>query len=180
MIDAVNVMEHALSLGPRHVTVSTSGVLPRMEEFCQRSRACIALSLHATTQPLRDRLMPRVARWTLEDLVAFMRTESVRSPSRHFFIEYVLLKDINDSDEDARRLVALMDGVRCRINLIPYNATDGVYVRPSGERVRAFQARVVEGGLLCLTRETRGEDAAAACGQLVYLGNKRPDAVTAG
>ncbi len=174
VLTAVEVLEHGLSLGPRHVTVSTSGVLPKMETFVERSRACLALSLHATTNALRTTLMPRVAKWPLEALCAFMRDVSKRDPNRHFFIEYVLLRDVNDSDEDAQRLVALMDGVRARINLLPFNPVDDAgYQRPDDARVRAFQARVVAGGLLCLTRETRGVDAGAACGQLVVLGGAR-------
>jgi 23S rRNA (adenine2503-C2)-methyltransferase len=171
VLAAVEVLEHGLSLGPRHVTISTSGVLPGMATFVEKSRACLALSLHATTNELRTTLMPRVARWPLEALTEFMRDTSRRQPGRHFFIEYILLKDLNDSLADAERLVQLMEGVRARINLLPFNSVDDArYVRPSDDTVRAFQARVVQGGLLCITRETRGQDAAAACGQLVVLG----------
>ncbi|MEW5854498.1 MAG: 23S rRNA (adenine(2503)-C(2))-methyltransferase RlmN [Myxococcota bacterium] len=168
VIGAVDALEHGLSLGPQHVTVSTSGVLPKMRQFVERSRACMALSLHATTEEMRRELMPGTCKWTLEELVAFMWEVSANS-ARHFFIEYILLGGVNDGDDDAQRLVKLMQGVRARINLIPFNPVPGMpYARPTDERVRAFHARVVEGGLLCLTRETRGTDAAAACGQLVY------------
>jgi 23S rRNA (adenine2503-C2)-methyltransferase len=167
VLAAIEALEHGLSIGPAHVTVSTSGVLPAMRELASRSRACIALSLHATTDAQRALLMPGTARWPLAQLLAFMR-EVTRESGRHFFIEYVLLRGVNDSDEDARRLVASMSGIRARVNLIPFNAIgDGDFARPDEERVRAFHDVVVSRGVLCLTRQPRGEDASAACGQLV-------------
>ena len=150
VLTAIDVLEHGLNLSPRHVTVSTSGVLPKLERLWSESRAAVALSLHATTQPLRDRLMPRVRRWSLDDLVAFMRQASAAEPSpksggRHFFIEYTLIDGVNDHDADADRLVALLDGVRARVNLIPYNpSTVTIYRRPAPERVRAFQRRILD------------------------------------
>jgi len=170
VLTAIEVMDHGLNLSPRHVTVSTSGVLPKLERLWAESRASVALSLHATTQALRDRLMPRVRRWPLDDLVAFMRRASAAEPAsggRHFFVEVTLIDGVNDSDADADRLVALLDGVHARVNLIPYNPSSvTTYRRPSRERVRAFQHRVIDKGLICLVRETRGDDTAAACGQL--------------
>jgi 23S rRNA (adenine2503-C2)-methyltransferase len=170
VLAAVDVLDAGLNLSPRHVTVSTSGVLPRMRELWDRSRACVALSLHATTQTQRDALMPRVARWPLTELCAFMRDAAQADPTRHFFIEYVLLAGVNDTDSDADRLVELLRGIPVRINLIPFNSSPGApYGSPSALRVRAFQRRLVDAGMLTLTRETRGQDAAAACGQLAVL-----------
>lgn len=171
VLGAIEVLDEGLGIAPRHVTVSTSGVLPKMQALWSASRASLALSLHATTQEVRDRLMPRVRRWPIEALVEWMREASaVVEPGkkpRHFFIEYALLEGVNDSDEDADRLVALLRGVRARVNLIPFNPTPTLpYRRPSPERVRAFQARIMSAGLLCIVRETRGDDAMAACGQL--------------
>jgi 23S rRNA (adenine2503-C2)-methyltransferase len=175
VLSMLQVLEEGLLLGPRHVTVSTSGVLPKLREFLASSRACVALSLHATTDPLRSALMPRVARWSLAELVALLREESQRT-SRHFFIEYILLKDVNDTAEDAARLVEWMKGVRARVNLIPFNPSPGIrYGRPSQDTVRRFQAQVMQGGLLCLTRETRGDDTSAACGQLTVLSSAARD-----
>jgi len=171
VLTAVRVLDEGVGIAPKHCTVSTSGVLPRMIDLWERSRASLALSLHATTQELRDRLMPRVKRWPLAALCEWMRAASEAplngAKPRHFFIEYAMLRGINDSDADADRLVALMAGIRARINLIPFNASDGLpYGRPDAERIRAFQHRVIAGGLLTIVRETRGDDAAAACGQL--------------
>jgi 23S rRNA (adenine2503-C2)-methyltransferase len=171
VLGAIRVLDQGLGIAPRHATVSTSGVLPRMRQLWAESRASIALSLHATTQELRDRLMPRVRRWPLKALTAFMREASAaredgRKP-RHFFIEYALMAGVNDAEADAERLVALLEGVRARVNLIPFNPAPALpFQRPSRERIRAFQERVMAGGLLTIVRESRGEDAGAACGQL--------------
>ncbi len=167
VLAAIRVLDEGLGISPRHCTVSTSGVLPKMQRLWEESRASVALSLHATTQELRDRLMPRVRKWPLDLLCAWMREASARDHKRHFFIEYALLADVNDSAEDALRLVSLLEGVRARVNLIPFNATEGVpHRRPAADRIRAFQERVMAAGLITIVRETRGEDAAAACGQL--------------
>lgn len=171
VLEAIAVIDEGLEIAPRHCTVSTSGVLPKMIALWQRSRASLALSLHATTQELRDRLMPRVGRWPLESLIEWMRDAS-RSPEpghkpRHFFVEYTLMAGVNDRDEDADRLVALLDGIRARVNLIPFNPAPRLpYARPAPERIEAFKARVIAGGRLCFLRQTRGDDALAACGQL--------------
>jgi 23S rRNA (adenine2503-C2)-methyltransferase len=171
IVQATRVLDEGLQLSPRHVTVSTSGVLPQMQRLWAETRACVALSLHATTQEARDAMMPRVSKWPLAELIGWMREASAAEGprGRHFFIEYVLLADHNDTEADAERLVALLSGVRARVNLIPFNPSTALgipYRRPSPERVRAFQARLVNAGILTITRETRGDDAAAACGQL--------------
>jgi 23S rRNA (adenine2503-C2)-methyltransferase len=170
VLRAVDVMEHGMSLGPTHVTVSTSGVLPRMEEFMARCRACLALSLHATTDEQRAVLMPGTRRWRIRDLMDVMGRAS-RATGRHFFIEYVLLDGVNDTEEDARRLVELTRGVRVCVNLIPFNAIDVErgYRRPPEERVRRFQRVVMDNHVLCVLRQPRGGDAAAGCGQLACL-----------
>jgi 23S rRNA (adenine2503-C2)-methyltransferase len=127
------------------------------------------LSLHATTQVLRDQLMPRVKRWPLTELTTWMREATAGDP-RHVFIEYTLLGGVNDSDDDADRLADLLVDIRCRINLIPFNPTPLIpYHRPPRERVVAFRNRLLQKGYVCIIRETRGDDQAAACGQLAAL-----------
>ncbi|HRE88418.1 MAG TPA: 23S rRNA (adenine(2503)-C(2))-methyltransferase RlmN [Myxococcota bacterium] len=166
VLRAIAVIDQGLLISARHVTVSTSGLIPKMERLWKESRASLALSLHATTQELRDRLMPRVRKWPLTELTAWMR-EATRSDPRHVFIEYTLLDGINDSDADAERLAGLLTDIRCRINLIPFNPTPSIaFERPSRERVLAFRDRLIGLGYLTIVRETRGDDAAAACGQL--------------
>jgi 23S rRNA (adenine2503-C2)-methyltransferase len=158
----------APQLRARSVTVSTSGVLPGMRRFLRETRASLALSLNATTDETRARLMPHDRIWPIARLVELLRDDAVRAPERLTFVEYVLFADVNDTDADAERLVALLAGVPARVNLIPHNAFPGGDLRaPTPERVRAFQARIAAGGRRCLIRAPRGRDIAAACGQLV-------------
>ena len=154
-------------LAARHVTVSTSGVLPGIERFLAESPANLALSLNATTEETRRALMPHDKRWPLGDLLALLRADLVTHPRRTHFIEYVMLEGVNDSDEDAARLVALLDGLPAHVNLIPHNVAEGIAYRPSpAARVKAFQDHCHKAGVRTLIRQPRGQDIDAACGQL--------------
>lgn len=156
----------APALGAAHVTVSTSGVLPGMERFLRECQAHLALSLNATTDEQRAALMPQTKQWPIAELLGLLR-RACEGSERIFFIEYVVLDGFNDSDDDARRLVALLHGIRARVNLIPHNAFEGCGYGPARmERILAFQKIVHEGGVRCLVRSSRGEDIDAACGQL--------------
>jgi len=161
-------------LRARYVTVSTSGVLPGIERFLAASPANLALSVNATTEETRRSLMPHDRRWPLEDLLALLRADHVAHPGRIHFIEYVLLHGVNDTDADAERLVALLDGIPVRVNLIPHNELEGIPFRaPPAARVKAFQDRVFAGGVRVIVRRPRGQDIDAACGQLAL--RVRPD-----
>lgn len=150
------------------VTVSTSGVLPGMVRFLKESRASLALSLNATTDEVRTRVMPHNKTWPIAALLDALRDAAKVNPDRDTFVEYVLFKDVNDTDADADRLVALLRGLPARVNLIPYNPYPGTGLEtPTPERVLAFHDRVVRQGQLCLVRWPRGREIAAACGQLV-------------
>ena len=169
VLRAVEMLTEAGSpgLSREHVTVSTSGVLPEMERFLRSSPAQLALSLNATTDEQRERLMPHDRTWPIAALLGALRDDQARGSGRRYFIEYVLWKDLNDADEDARRLVALLGGLRAHVNLIPHNAFEGnSLVPPSNERVIAFQKAVHDGGVRCLVRWPRGREIGAACGQL--------------
>ena len=169
VLAAVEVLTEAASprLSREHVTVSTSGVLPEMERFLRSSPAQLALSLNATTDEQRERLMPHNRAWPIAALLGALRDDQARGSGRRYFIEYVLWRDVNDTDEDARRLVALLAGLPAHVNLIPHNAFEGnVYEPPSSERVLAFQKLVHDGGVRCLVRWPRGREIGAACGQL--------------
>jgi 23S rRNA (adenine2503-C2)-methyltransferase len=149
------------------VTVSTSGVLPGIQRFLRECPASLALSLNATTDETRARLMPHDRIWPIDRVLQCLREHARSHPGRLFFAEYVLLDGVNDSDADVDRLVALLDGIPSRVNLIPHNPFPGSDLRPpSPARVRAFQARVVASGLRCMVRWPRGRAIAAACGQL--------------
>jgi len=153
-------------LGVGHVTVSTSGVLPGMRRFLEESRAHLALSLNATTDETRTLLMPQTRTWPIAELIDLLRASS-RASERLFFIEYVLLAGVNDSDDDARRLVCLLEGVRARVNLIPHNAFAPCPWEPARpERIEAFQRIVHRAGIRCLVRSPHGQEIDAACGQL--------------
>jgi 23S rRNA (adenine2503-C2)-methyltransferase len=153
------------------VTVSTSGVLPGLERFLVESRASLALSLNATTDEVRERVMPHTRTWPIASLLGALRADAARGSKRETFVEYVLFDGVNDTDADADRLVALLADLPARVNLIPYNPYPGTALRtPPPERVLAFHRRVVDQGQLCLVRWPRGREIAAACGQLARQG----------
>jgi 23S rRNA (adenine2503-C2)-methyltransferase len=151
-------------LAPSHITVSTSGVLPRMRAFVERCPAQLALSLNGTTEAQRREAMPIDKKWPLPTLLEFLREYSDR---RMFFIEYILMGGFNDSLEDAARLVELMRGLNVRINLIPFNPHPGTrFERPEPAQVQAFFEHLNANAIRTMVRIPRGDDIAAACGQL--------------
>jgi 23S rRNA (adenine2503-C2)-methyltransferase len=169
VLGAVNrlVEEGAPRLSNEHVTVSTSGVLPGMKRFLRESPARLALSLNATTDELRQRLMPHNRTWPIAALLDALREDQARGGRRRYLVEYVMWDGLNDADADAERLAHLLAGIHAHVNLIPHNPFDGSPLRPSPrERVLQFQERVRAGGVRCLVRWPRGADIAAACGQL--------------
>jgi 23S rRNA (adenine2503-C2)-methyltransferase len=175
VLGAIEVLTDAGSprLSAERVTVSTSGVLPEMQRFLSSSPAQLALSLNATTDEQRQGLMPHNRRWPIAALLGELREDQARGSGRRYFIEYVLWKGVNDTDEDARRLVALLVDLRAHVNLIPHNRFEGnPFGPPSNERVLAFQKAVHEGGVRCLVRWPRGREIGAACGQLALRGSE--------
>jgi 23S rRNA (adenine2503-C2)-methyltransferase len=158
------------ALGAGHITVSTSGVLPGIQRFLREGRGHLALSLNATTDASREALMPQNRQWPIGDLLEALREDQRRGSGRRYFIEYVLWEGVNDSDDDARRLVALLDGLSAHVNLIPHNAFPGSPLRPPAPSVVGrFQTLVHQGGVRCLVRSPRGREIAAACGQLALV-----------
>jgi 23S rRNA (adenine2503-C2)-methyltransferase len=156
----------APGLSPRRITVSTSGVLPQIRPFLERSKAELALSLHATTDAQRTRLVPHNRSWPIAGLLCEAKA-ALAGSGRLLFVEYLLLGGENDLPEDAHRLVALLEGLPARVNLIPYNAVPGLpYASPAPDRAAAFAAILAEAGLRTMIRQPRGPDVAAACGQL--------------
>jgi 23S rRNA (adenine2503-C2)-methyltransferase len=156
----------------RHVTVSTSGVVPAMARLGAESEVKLAVSLNATTDEQRDRLVPLNRRWPLADLLEACRRFPVRQGRRITF-EYVLLGGVNDGDEDARRLSRLVAGIPAKVNLIPYNQNPGLgFEAPAPGRVEAFQGALLAAGLTAVVRRNRGRDIGAACGQLAVAGGQ--------
>ena len=169
VLAAVNRLtdEGAPRLSAGNVTVSTSGVVPGMQRFLRECAAHLALSLNATTDAQRARLMPHNKTWPIKTLLDTLRADHARGSRRRYFIEYVLWAGVNDTDDDAGRLVALLDGLPAHVNLILHNTFAHSHLRPpTAARVREFQRLVHEAGVRCLVRAPRGTDIAAACGQL--------------
>ncbi len=156
-----------LSLSRRRITLSTSGVVPEIARTATEIGCMLAVSFHATTDAVRDRLVPINKKWNIATLLDALRAYPSLSNSERITFEYVMLNGINDSDDDARRLVALIKGIPAKINLIPFNEWPGApYTRSSNNRIRAFADIIYKAGYASPIRTPRGEDIMAACGQL--------------
>ena len=167
--DAMNIVMDAegIQLSRRRITLSTSGVVPEIARTAEEIGCLLAISFHATTDEVRDKLVPINKRWNLETLLETLRAYPRLSNSERITFEYVMLDGVNDSDEDARRLVKLIDGIPAKVNLIPFNEWPGApYKRSSNNRIRAFADIIFNAGYASPVRKPRGEDILAACGQL--------------
>ena len=160
-----------LAVSPRRMTLSTVGVLPALERLATEPlMPNLAVSLHATTEELRDRLVPVNRKYGLADLIAACRRFPVKRRARITF-EYVLLAGVNDSATDARRLAKLLKGVRAKVNVIPLNEAPGIpYHRPTDVRINTFARTLAEQQVTVSVRKSRGRDIRAACGQLIVNG----------
>jgi 23S rRNA (adenine2503-C2)-methyltransferase len=156
-----------ISLSRRRITLSTSGVVPEIARAAEEIGCLLAISFHATTDEVRDRLVPINKRWNIATLLQALRDYPRLSNSERITFEYVMLKDVNDSDADARRLVKLIAGIPAKINLIPFNEWPGApYRRSDWSRIEAFSEIIFNAGYASPIRKPRGEDIMAACGQL--------------
>lgn len=156
-----------MNISQRRITLSTAGVVPRIHQLAREPvRPELAISLSATTDALRDRLMPINRRWPLEELLAACREYPLRR-NEWISFEYVMLDGVNDGEEDARRLVRLLRGLRAKVNLIPHNPAPELPFAASPEsRILRFQQIVRAAGIPTFIRHPRGREIAAACGQL--------------
>jgi 23S rRNA (adenine2503-C2)-methyltransferase len=167
--DAMNIVMdgEGLALGRRRITLSTSGVVPEIARTAEEIGCLLAVSFHATTDAVRDTLVPINKRWNIEALLAALREYPKATNSERITFEYVMLDGVNDSDADAHRLVALLRGIPAKVNLIPFNEWPGApYKRSSNNRIRAFATILMQAGYASPIRTPRGEDIMAACGQL--------------
>jgi 23S rRNA (adenine2503-C2)-methyltransferase len=157
---------NGVGMSERRITVSTSGIIPKIAELGKADvRPKLAISLNASTEEMRQELMPITRKWHLKDLIEACRAYPLRSWEKLTF-EYVLLGGVNDSDADARRVVKLLANLNCKVNLIALNPGPGIpFQTPAPERVTAFQ-NVVRRSMPCFIRKPRGLDIYAACGQL--------------
>ena len=167
--DAIGVLTDpdGLQLSKRRVTVSTSGVVPEIARLGEETGAALAISLHATNDPLRDVLVPINKKYPLAELLAACRDYPAASNARRITFEYVMLKGVNDSLAEARALVKLLRGVHAKINLIPFNPWPGtVYECSDWEQIEKFSEVIFDAGYASPIRTPRGRDILAACGQL--------------
>jgi 23S rRNA (adenine2503-C2)-methyltransferase len=167
-----------VGLSPKHVTLSTSGIVPGIERLGREPvRPKLAISLNASSDEQRERIMPINRKWPLADLLAACRAYPLR-PWEKLTFEYVLLGGFNDAQDDARRVVKLLSGLRCKVNLIPWNPGELPYQPPDPARIEAFRTVLVNKGVPAFVRYSRGPDIMAACGQLALLESARPAAPT--
>jgi len=159
--------DHGASFSPRRVTLSTAGHVPGIRELAASGlNVNLAVSLSATTDEVRDQIMPINKRWPISELLQACRGYPLPN-RRRLTVEYVMLDRVNDSQQDAKRLVSLLRGIRCKINLIPFNAAPDLPDRPSPRKqVEAFQQILHDAGLTATIRKSRGWDISAACGML--------------
>ncbi|MGK7752922.1 MULTISPECIES: 23S rRNA (adenine(2503)-C(2))-methyltransferase RlmN [unclassified Roseovarius] len=156
-----------IALSRRRITLSTSGIVPEIHKTAQEIGCMLAVSFHATTDEVRDRLVPINRKWNIAALLDALRAYPKASNSERITFEYVMLKDVNDSDADARRLVNLIKGIPAKINLIPFNEWPGApHQRSDWDRIEKFADIIYKAGYASPIRTPRGEDIMAACGQL--------------
>lgn len=184
LVKALDIMldDSAYGLSKRRVTVSTSGVVPRMYDLLEHSDVSLAVSLHAPNDALRDVLVPINRKYKLEMLMEACRVYADKGPQKEITFEYTLIDGINDQLEHAKGLVHLLRKyqVPSKINLIPFNPYPGTaYRKPSNNRIHRFQQSLVAQGYIATIRKTRGDDIDAACGQLVgAVQDKAPDTLS--
>ena len=169
LVSAIGVItdtDAGLRLASRRVTVSTAGLVPRLADLGRDTRVNLAVSLNAADDDTRNRLMPINRTYPLEKLLTACR-QYPPAPGRRITFEYILIEGVNDSGQDARRLAKLLQPIRCKINLIPYNPHDGCdFDRPSEEVIQAFYKILFDKNYTVIIRRSKGQDISAACGQL--------------
>lgn len=177
VLEAIRLLLHpkAFALAPRRVTVSTVGVVPQIPRLLATAPVNLAVSLHATTDAVRDRLVPLNRRFPLRALLGALRENAAITPRRPVFFEYTLMDGVNDSPEDARRLPRLLRGIPSKVNVIPMNRhPDAPQRPPSPAVIDRFLEILARGGVTVTLRRPRGEDIDAACGQLAARSRRDP------
>lgn len=169
VVPALRLMmdDYSFGISRRRVTLSTAGVVPAMDRLSKDCPVSLAVSLHAPDNSLRNELVPLNRKYPIEALLGACRRFVQQSARQRVTFEYVMLKDVNDSDRHARKLAALLGDLPCKINLIPFNPVPGIRYRTSDpERISRFQDLLHRQHMVVIVRKTRGEDIDAACGQL--------------
>jgi len=169
VVTAMRLMldDHAYGLSRRRVTLSTAGLVPGIDRLREECPVSLAVSLHAPHDALRDELVPINRKYPIKELLAACLRYVEAAPRGYVMFEYVMLAGVNDGVDQARALAALVKGVPCKVNLIPFNPFPGIqYQRSSPEAIDRFREVLMHAGLIATVRKTRGEDIDAACGQL--------------
>jgi len=169
VVAALDLMldDHAYGLSRRKVTVSTSGLVPAIDRLRERCPVALAVSLHAPNDVLRDQLVPINKKYPIKELLAACQRYLSVAPRDFITFEYVMLEGINDSVAQAQQLIKLVQDIPCKFNLIPFNSFPGSDLRRSSpEAIRIFREQLMDAGYVTTIRKTRGDDIAAACGQL--------------
>ena len=177
VLQAIRILVHpkAFGLAPRRITVSTAGVLGKIRPLLEVGPINLAVSLHASTDAVRDELVPLNRQIPIQRLLDGLRREPLVSSRRPVFFEYTLIEDVNDSLEDARRLRGLLRGIPCKLNVIPMNAhQDSPYGPPSRDVIDRFPEQLHRDGFRVPLRRNRGMDIDAACGQLARRDEPSP------
>jgi 23S rRNA (adenine2503-C2)-methyltransferase len=172
VVQACKIMMDAegLAISKRKITVSTSGVVPKIRPLADDINVNLAISLHAVNDDLRDEIVPINRKYPLKELMEACKYYADKSQTRRIMFEYVMLKGVNDSDADAKALVSLLKNIPSKVNLIPFNPWPGApYECSSNNRIHAFGRILMEAGLAAPIRRSRGQDILAACGQLKSL-----------
>ncbi len=170
LIPAINLMmdDFSFAISKRRLTVSTAGVVPAIDELRAKVDVCLAVSLHATNDELRNELVPLNKKYPIKDLMAACKRYVSGKHHNRVTIEYTMIKDINDSTAEARKLLKLLRDVPSKVNLIPFNPFPGSNYQPTSlNQINRFRDVLMQGGIITVTRKTRGDDIDAACGQLV-------------
>ena len=163
-----------VALSRRRITLSTSGVVPEIAKTAEEIGCQLAISFHATTDEVRDKLVPINKKWNISKLLETLKNYPKVSNSERITFEYVMLKNVNDSDEDAHRLVKLIKGIPAKINLIPFNEWPGSpFERSDWKQIKSFSDIIYRAGYASPIRTPRGEDIMAACGQLKSATEKK-------
>ncbi len=169
LVKAIDIISdgEGLAIGRRRITVSTSGIVPKIHELGLKTRTMLAISLHAVTDELRNKLVPINKKYPIDSLLQACRDYPGLSNSKRITFEYVMLKNINDSPREAKALVKLLKGIPAKINLIPFNVWPGTeYQCSDWEQIERFATILNKSGYAAPVRTPRGRDILAACGQL--------------
>ena len=169
VVNAIRIINNpkGINIGARHISISTSGLVPKIYQLAEENIQCtLSISLHATTDEKRSSMMPVNNRYNIEELLKACK-DYIKKTNRRISFEYALAKDNNDNLEDAKRLVKLLKGMICHVNLIPINKIDnGAYTKSSNENIMKFRDYLNDHGIVATIRRELGSDIDAACGQL--------------